>query len=283
MSRTVFVNGEYLPESEARISVFDRGLLFGDAVYEVCSVINGQLIDNKSHLARLQRSLDALGMAKPCSEESLISIQRTLVDRNALNEGLIYLQVSRGVADRDFYFPQGIEPSLVMFTQTKNLLNVDIESAALRVISLPDLRWGRRDIKTVGLLYPSMAKSEARAQGVQDAWLVDEQGFVTEATSSNAFILTQDNQLITRNTSHDILHGITRQAVITLAERSKIELVERPFTVAEACAAKEAFSTSASTFVMPVVELDASPIADGRVGPVARQLRRLYIESASSL
>lgn len=230
MSRTVYVNGEYLPESEARISVFDRGLLFGDAVYEVCSVINGQLIDNKSHLARLQRSLDALGMAKPCSDESLISIQKTLVDRNALNEGLIYLQVSRGVADRDFYFPQGIEPSLVMFTQTKNLLNVDIESAALRVICLPDLRWGRRDIKTVGLLYPSMAKSEARARGVQDAWLVDEQGFVTEAS-----------------------------------------------------AAKEAFSTSESTFVMPVVELDASPIADGRVGPVARQLRQLYIESASAL
>lgn len=283
MSRIVYVNGEYLPESEAKLSVFDRATLFGDAVYEVSSVINGQLIDNKAHLARLNRSLAALGIPHPCTDEALVGIQQTLLARNNLTEGVLYLQISRGVADRDFYFPQEIEPSLVMFTQQKNILGIDLDKSALRVITLPDLRWGRRDIKTVGLLYPSMAKSEARARGVQDAWLVDERGFVTEATSSNAFILTTDNRLVTRNLSSEILHGITRRAVITLAQAAAISLEERPFSCEEALAAKEAFSTSASTFVQPVVEIDGHSIGSGTVGPVARKLRQIYIEAASAL
>ncbi len=283
MSSVVYVNGELLPESEAKLSVFDRATLFGDAVYEVSSVINGQLIDNKSHLERLDRSLAALSMPKPCSNAELVKIQETLIEKNGLTEGVVYLQISRGVADRDFLFPEKPQPSLVMFTQRKNILALDIDQSALRVITLPDLRWGRRDIKTVGLLYSSMAKTEAKKQGAQDAWLVDDQGYITEATSSNAFILTQENELLTRNTSHDILHGITRQAVIRLAESTGLTLVERPFTPEEVYNAKEAFSTSASTFVMPVVEIDSHRIGEGSVGPIARQLRQIYIDTASTL
>ena len=283
MSSVVYVNGELLPESEAKLSVFDRATLFGDAVYEVTSVINGQLIDNKAHLERLNRSLAALSIPKPCTDTELIQIQQTLIEKNALNEGVIYLQVSRGVAERDFLFPDKSVPSLVMFTQRKNILSLDIDKSALRVITLPDLRWGRRDIKTVGLLYSSMAKTEAKIRGAQDAWLVDEQGFITEATSSNAFIVTQESELLTRNTSHDILHGITRQAVIRLADSAGLKIVERPFTPEDAYRAKEAFSTSASTFVMPVVELDGQRIGEGSVGPIARHLRQIYIESATSL
>lgn len=282
MSRVVYVNGDFVDQERAKISVFDRGFLFADAVYEVTTVINGRLVDNEAHLDRLDRSLAALNLVSPWSRSQLTAIQMELVERNSLAEGVLYLQISRGAAERDFNFPANPSPSLVMFTQAKAILAVDIDRSALSIVTLPDLRWGRRDIKTVGLLYPSMAKSEAKRSGADDAWLLDDSECVTEATSSNAFILTDENQLITRNLNENILHGITRAAVLALAAESGVGLQQRPFTLDELYRAKEAFSTSASTFVMPVVEVNGRAIGNGKVGPIARKLRELYIEFAST-
>ena len=211
VSRIVYVNGAYLPEEEARISVFDRGFLFADAVYEVTSVLDGRLVDFGGHLARLHRSLGALEMATPLDDADLEAMHRTLVARNGLDEGLVYMQVTRGAADRDFVYPECAEPGLVAFTQAKPLVDTRTAREGLRVISVQDIRWARRDIKTVQLLGPSMCKMVARKAGVDDAWFVDE-GFVTEGTSSNAWIVTADGAIVTRNVSTAILHGITRAA-----------------------------------------------------------------------
>ncbi len=280
--RTVYVNGEYLPENEAKISVFDRGFLFADGVYEVCSIIDGKLIDNAAHLARLQRSLDELKMALPCTLEELQEVQHEMVRRNDLDEGMLYLQVTRGAADRDFNFPAEATSSLVMFTQAKKLTWSPVADRGLKVVSLPDLRWGRRDIKTVQLLYPSMAKEEARARGADDAWLVED-GMVTEGTSNNAWIITSDGTLVTRQLSNAILHGITRRAVMRLAKERQIRIEERPFTIAEAQNASEAFVTSASAFVMPVVEIDGVLIGSGMPGELTRRLRSIYLDEAKTL
>lgn len=276
MSRTVYVNGAWLPEEEAKISVFDRGFLFADGVYEVTSVIDGRLVDFPGHAARLARSLSELEMASPVTEEQLLALHREIVARNALTEGMIYLQVTRGAADRDFTFPKDAAPSLVMFTQAKVLVDAPAAQTGFRVITVPDIRWGRRDIKTVQLLYPSMAKMMARKAGVDDAWLVED-GLVTEGTSNNAYIV-KGNRIITRNLTSDILHGITRAAVLKLAREAQMEVEERAFTVAEAQAADEAFSTAASIFVMPVIEIDGTRIGTGTPGPLARRLREIYID-----
>lgn len=279
MSRTVYVNGVYLPEEEARISVFDRGFLFADGVYEVCSVLRGKLVDNHGHLERLHRSLAELDMATPATDEEIEGIQMALVERNSVDEGLVYLQVTRGVADRDFAYPAGAEPSLVMFTQQKNVVANPQAEKGIAVISVDDIRWKRRDIKTVGLLAPCMAKMQARAVGADDAWMVED-GYVTEGSSNNAFIVNADGTLVTRQLGSEILAGITRRAVLRLAAEQQLKVEERPFTVEEAVNAREAFITSATAFVMPVVSIDSKPVADGRPGEMTRRLRDLYIQTA---
>jgi len=279
MSRIVYVNGDYLPEEDARISVFDRGFLMADAVYEVSAVMGGKLVDYPGHVARLHRSLDALKIAAPVSDDGLLEIHRELLRLNHLDEGLVYLQITRGAADRDFVWPKNARPSLVLFTQAKHFEDAEGPKHGIKVASVPDLRWGRRDIKTVQLLYPSFAKMEARAKGADDAWLVED-GFVTEGTSNNAYIVTRDGTIVTRNLSHDILHGITRASVLRLAAESQMKIEERPFTIAEAQAAAEAFITAASTFVCPVVEIDGVKVGSGKPGPVAKRLREIYLANA---
>lgn len=276
MSRIVYVNGEYLPEEDAKISVFDRGFLMADAVYEVTSIIDGKMLDFTGHAARLERSLNEIDMKAPCTMDELEAIHREMMARNNLTEGLIYLQVTRGAADRDFVFPVGVEPSLVLFTQAKSVIDSPIAKNGMKVISIPDIRWGRRDIKTTQLLAPSLGKMAAKAAGCDDAWLVED-GFVTEGTSNNAYIVKQDGTIVTRDLSHDILSGITRAAVLRFAAEAQIKVEERPFTIEEAKAAKEAFVTSATTFVGPVVEIDGVQIGDGKVGTTAQRLREIYI------
>ncbi|MAN13893.1 MAG: D-amino acid aminotransferase [Dinoroseobacter sp.] len=280
MPRTVYVNGEYLPETEARVSIFDRGFLFADGVYEVTSVLDGKLIDFNGHAARLQRSLGELQMANPTTREALLEIHRELVRRNDITDGLIYLQVTRGSdGDRDFVFPaEDTPPTIVLFTQDKpGLADNPVARTGIKIISIEDQRWARRDIKTVQLLYPSMGKMMAKAAGCDDAWMVED-GFVTEGTSNNAYIVTQDGTIVTRQLSNDILHGITRAAVLRFAREAQIRVEERPFTIEEAQAAREAFITSASAFVMPVVEIDGKPVSDGNVGKMATRIREIYLE-----
>ncbi len=280
MSRTVYVNGEYLPEEEATVSVFDRGFLFADAVYEVTTVLDSKLIDFPAHMARLKRSLKELEMGAPCDEAKLLEIHRKLVTANEIGNGLVYLQVSRGVADRDFHYPEpGTKPSLVLFTQSKDPIENELLKTGARVISIEDQRWGRRDIKTVQLLYPSMAKMAAQKAGADDAWFVED-GFVNEGTSNNTWIVTKDNTLVTRNLSTSILHGITRAAALRCAELLQMKVEERPFTIEEAKSASEAFFTSASAFVCPVVEIDGSSIGKGEPGPVTTKLREIYLEES---
>ena len=254
--RTVYVNGEYLPENEARVSIFDRGFLMADGVYEVTSVLDGKLIDFDGHAARLERSLGALDMVAPIEMHDLLEVHRELVRLNGINEGLIYMQITRGApADRDFAFPdpEVTKGTIVLFTQNKpGLADNPAAKKGMKVISIEDIRWGRRDIKTVQLLYPSMGKMMAKKAGVDDAWMVQD-GFVTEGTSNNAYIV-KGNKIITREASPDILKGITRTAVLRFAREAQMEVEERNFTIEEARQADEAFITSASTFVMPEVK-----------------------------
>jgi D-alanine transaminase len=278
MERIVYVNGDYLPEVDAKISVFDRGFLMADGVYEVTSVLDGKLVDFDGHVKRLMRSLRELDMKAPCTEEELLEIHRELVKRNAVTEGLVYLQVTRGVAERDFAYPKDAKPTLVMFTQTKALIDNPVAKQGIKVISIDDIRWGRRDIKTVQLLYPSMGKMMAKAAGADDAWMVED-GKVTEGTSNNAYIV-KNGKIITRQLSQEILHGITRAAVLRFAREAQMDVEERAFTIDEAKAADEAFFTSASAFVMPVVEIDGVTLGDGKPGPVTMRLREIYLEEA---
>ncbi len=277
MTRTVYVNGDYLPEDQAKVSIFDRGFLFADGVYEVTSVLDGKLIDFAGHAKRLQRSLDELQMANPVTEEELLAIHRELVRLNDIDEGLIYLQITRGAADRDFVFPKDPVPTIVLFTQSKpGLAENPTAKTGLKVISIEDLRWGRRDIKTVQLLYPSMGKMMAKAAGADDAWMVED-GHVTEGTSNNAYIV-KGNTIVTRNLGTEILHGITRAAVLRFAREAQMVVEERPFSLDEVQAADEAFITSASAFVMPVVEMDGAPIGSGAPGKVTARLREIYLD-----
>jgi D-alanine transaminase len=280
--RTVYVNGEYLPETEATISIFDRGFLMADGVYEVTSVLGGKLIDFGGHLARLERSLSELDMKKPAAFDDLLDIHRELVRVNGITDGLVYLQVTRGSdGDRDFVFPdpETTEPTLVLFTQSKpGLADNPAAKTGIKVIGIEDIRWGRRDIKTVQLLYPSMGKMMAKKAGADDAWMIED-GHVTEGTSNNAYIV-KGNTIVTRHLSTDILHGITRAAVLRFAREAQMHVEERAFTMDEAKAADEAFVTSASAFVMPVVEIDGTALGDGTPGPVARRLREIYLEES---
>jgi D-alanine transaminase len=281
MSRTVYVNGDFVAEADAKISVFDRGFLFADGVYEVTSVLDGKLIDYDGHAVRLQRSLDELEMAAPMAMEELLEVHRELVRLNEIENGLVYLQITRGnPGDRDFAYPPAeTKPTLVLFTQSKpNLPSNDAAAKGMTVISAPDMRWGRRDIKTVQLLYPSMAKMMAKAAGADDAWMVED-GFVTEGSSNNAYIV-KGNTIITRHLGNEILAGITRAAVLRFARESQMKVEERSFTIAEALEADEAFVTSATTFVMPVVAIDGETIGDGKQGNVAKRLREVYLDES---
>lgn len=282
--RTVYVNGAYVPENEARVSIFDRGLLFGDGIYEVSSVVGGKLVDFEGHWQRLQRSMTELGMACDLERDAIYGMHEELVRLNVIDEGLVYLQVTRGSAgDRDFPYHQlDIPKTVFAFTQEKSHLeNRQIETGQ-KVKLLEDLRWKRCDIKTVQLLYACMAKSQAMAEGYDDAWL-HRDGVILEGASNNAWIVTHDGALVTRHLSNDILAGITRQTALKCAELLQLKLEIRAFSVEEAKASKEAFLTSASNFVSPVVQLDEAVIGDGRPGPVTLRLREMYIREVTKL
>lgn len=281
MSRIVYINGEYMPETEAKVSIFDRGFVMGDAVYEVTCVLDGKLTDFEGHVARLGRSLKELGIVCDITRDEWLEIHRKLIELNGLTLGGVYLQVSRGNAgDRDFHFPPaGTPPTVVLYTQEQpQMLDGPKVEKGVKVISVPDLRWHRRDIKTVQLLYASMVKMQAEAAGKDDAWFVED-GFVTEGSSNNCYIV-KGNTIITRPLSNDILHGITRASLMRICAERQIKIEERLFTIEEAQQADEAFYTSASAFVMPIVEVDGVALSGGKPGPVAKHLREIYIEEA---
>lgn len=279
-ARTAWLDGAFLPLAEARVPVTDRGYLFADGVYEVTAVLDGRLVDAAAHLARLERSAAALGIPLPRDRGAIEAVARELVARDGIDQGTVYLQLTRGSAERDFLPPAGLAPSLLLFTQAKDILGNPAAGRGIAVATTPDLRWARRDIKSVMLLAQVLAKRAARAAGADDAWLVDADGLVTEGASATALIVTPAGALVTRPDGTDILPGCTRAAVQALATRDGVVVEERAFTVAEAQGAREAMITSASTFVLPVVRIDGRPVGDGTPGPVARRLRRLYVEAA---
>jgi D-alanine transaminase len=278
--RIVYLNGAFLPFEEARVPIMDRGFLFADGIYEVSAIIDGKLVDNAAHLARLDRSLGEIGIRNPHDAAGWEKLQTELVARNGVREGLVYMQVTRGVAERDFAFPKaGTEPTVMMFTQAKTVLANPLAESGARVITVEDLRWKRRDIKSVALLAQVLAKQQAAEAGVAEAWMVED-GAVTEGSSSTAFIVSRERVLVTRPLSTALLPGITRASVLKLAAEADLRVEERLIPVAEAYEAQEAFYTSASAFVMPVVEIDGRSIGEGCPGPLTRRLRELYIEAA---
>jgi D-alanine transaminase len=278
MNRVVYVNGSYVPEEQGKISIFDRGFLFADGIYEVTAVLNGKLVDYDAHMERLERSLGEIRMDWPCSKEELRAMHLEMVKRNHLDEGWIYMQITRGAADRDFKFPKGVKPTLIAFTQAKKLVDNPDAVKGVAVITVPDIRWARRDIKSVMLLAPVLGKQAAYEAGAFEAWMVED-GKVTEGTSSNAYIV-KDGKVITRGLSNNILAGCTRRALFRLAQEKGVTIEERLFTPEEAYGADEAFLTSASNFVMPIVEIDNKRIGGGQPGPVSRKLRELFLEEA---
>ena len=282
MSRTVYVNGEYLAEEDAKISIFDRGFLFADAIYEVTSVVESRLVDFDGHYGRLVRSSGELEIDLPASKDEILEIHRELVRLNGIVEGLVYMQISRGAADRDFAYPENCEQTIVLFTQHSPLQEMVDRPVGIRVISVDDLRWARRDIKTVQLLYPSMCKMMARKAGADDAWLIQD-GLVTEGTSNNAYIVTKSGAIVTRQLSNDILHGVTRAAVLRLAREAQMQVEERPFSIEEAQNASEAFITSATNFAKSVVSVDGVDIGSGKPGPVTARLREIYMDECRKL
>jgi len=282
MSRIAYVNGRYLPLRQAMVHVEDRGYQFGDAVYEVCEVRQGRLIDERRHLARLKRSLDELQIKLPMSPVALGIVLREVIARNRIDYGIVYLQVSRGVARRDHAFPTPeVPPSVVVTARPLNARrNEALAAAGIAVVSVPDNRWGRVDIKTTGLLPNVLARQAAITQGARDAWFVDKDGTVTEAASANAWIVTQAGRVVTRPADHGILKGITRTVLFDVIKAQGLSVEERAFALSEAYAAREAFVTAASQIVLPVVRIDGRAIGEGKPGPVATALRRAFHEYA---
>lgn len=276
-SRIVYVDGQFCPLAQAKVSIMDRGFLFGDGIYEVSAVLNGKLIDNLPHLERLDRSLNEIAIRNPHTIEQWIAIQRELIARNQLHEGLVYIEVTRGVYERDFVCPPDIAPTVVMFTQAKPFRDNPLAKTGAAIITLPDLRWKRRDIKSTALLAQVLAKQAAKAAGVAETWMVEE-GCVTEGASSTAFIVTKAGEIVTRELSNAVLPGVTRRTLIKLAENLQMKVVERPFTVDEALNAEEIFFTSASTIAMPVITIDGKTVGGGKPGPVVAKLREMYFE-----
>lgn len=280
MARIAYVNGSFVPLDEAKVSILDRGFLFADGIYEVTAVIDGRLIDTPRHMARLERSAREIGMRLAETAERIEAIERELIARNGLAEGVVYLQATRGVEDRDFLPSPDLAPTLVMFTQAKALVDNPAARSGIGVATVPDIRWGRRDIKSVMLLAQVLAKQEAARRGAQDAWLVTDEGMVTEGASSTAWILTRDGRLVTRNKSHVTLPGCTGDALADLVCELGLTIEYRPFAVEEAVDAQEAFNSAAGSLILPVVTIDGRTVGDGRPGPVTARLRAIYIEHA---
>ncbi len=283
MAGTAYVEGRYVPQVDARVHMEDRGYQFADGVYEVIAVHAGRLIDDEGHLARLERSLHALDIDAPMSRAALETVLREVIRRNRLQFGSLYLQITRGVAPRDHIYKDGMKPTV---TVTAKRISPPSRAASLRgyaVISVPDIRWARCDIKTVSLLPNIMGKNQAVRAGAAEAWMMDEKGLVTEGTSSNAWIVTQTGELVTRHLDEGILAGITRNAIIAHAQKFQIKVVERAFSLDEAKNAREAFFTSATAILRPVVKIDEVQIGDGQVGPVARRLVDAYFDALDAL
>jgi len=283
MPRIAYVNGRFVPHAAAAVHIEDRGFQFADGVYEVIALMNGRFADETGHLDRLERSLKELEMAWPMPRRSLQFVMREIVRRNRLKNAAIYMQVTRGVAPRDFKFPKNAKPTLVMTIRPASFDAGARKSAVRKVVTVPDIRWKRRDIKTTAMTAQVLAKQAAVAKGAYEAWMVDDNGFVTEGSSTNAWIVDKNNTLITRPTSSNaILKGVTRNALQALCKKEKIKIVERPFTVKEAYQAKEAFISAAVTLVMPVVEIDGHKIGNGKAGPVTSKVLDLYISYATN-
>jgi D-alanine transaminase len=280
MSRIAYVNGRYLPHREASVHIEDRGFQFADGVYEVVGVSNGNLLDEEPHWDRLDRSLKELSIAWPVSRPALRLIVREVLRRNGVRDGIVYLQVNRGVAPRDHVFPKGVAPSLVVTARRSKPASGAAQRKGVAVITIPDIRWKRCDIKTIALLPNVLGKQQAAEAGVFEALMVGEDGTVTEGTSTNIWIVTAAGELVTRKTDQSILSGITRNSLAKIAHEAQVKLIERPFTVAEAKAAREAFLTSTTAYVTQVVKIDGSPIGDGTPGPVTRRLQDLYRDYA---
>ncbi len=276
MNRTVYINGEFFPEEEAKISVFDRGFIFGDGVYEVVPVFLGKLVDKQYFIERLDRSLSELSIAWPCSPEAYIDVMAELIAKNELEEGVVYSQVTRGIAERDFPFPADTTPSFMAFTSVMNLLNNPAAETGIKVITTPDLRWKRRDIKSTNLLGQVLAKQDAVSRGGKEGWMVED-GFITEGVSSSAYIV-KDGVIITRPLSNTILPGIRRRTLLELADSENIRIEERLFSVKEALEADEAFISSATTMALGVVDIDGNQIGNGIPGPVTLRMRQLYAD-----
>ena len=276
MDRIIHLDGAFVPAADARVSVMDRGFLFADGIYEVSAVLGGGLVDNGAHLARLDRSLEAIGIANPHTPAEWARLQLELVRRNGLVEGLVYIQVTRGAAERDFGYAPDLVPTVVMLTQAKTIVDAPVQGRGARVVTRPDLRWARRDIKSVGLLAQVMAKREAAAAGASEVFMVED-GLITEGGSSTVFIVTREGAIVTRPLSTAVLPGITRLAVMRLAAEAGLTIQERAIGVEEACEAEEVFFTSASNFVVPVVSIDGRSIGDGRPGPRTKRLMALYV------
>ncbi|RFB80262.1 D-amino-acid transaminase [Methylovirgula sp. 4M-Z18] len=282
MSRIAYVNGRYLPHASAGVHIEDRGYQFADGVYEVCEVRDGKLVDATRHLARLERSLNELRIAKPLSDAALKVVLREVVARNRVEHGLVYMQVTRGVAPRDHAFPaKPIRPALVVTAKSSHVQKAESNAEkGVAVVTVPETRWARPDIKTVGLLANVLARQAARDQGAYEAWFVDAEGYVTEGASTNAWIVTGDGHFVTRHADNAILKGITRTTLIDLLKREGLKLIERPFTPDEAKTAREAFITSATSIVLPVVSVDGVPIGNGHPGSLATKLRATFHEIA---
>ena len=281
MEQIVYLDGAFVPVADAKVSVFDRGFLFADGIYEVAAVLDGKLIDNASHLARLERSVGEIELALPETTARIQEIQKELVARNNLVKGMVYLEVTRGAdSGRDFAFPKAdVKPTLIMFTSVKDIVNAPSARTGIGVITVPDLRWTRRDIKSVALLAQVLAKQAAAEANAGEAWMIED-GKVTEGGSSSCFILTQDDVIVTRQNGSAILPGCTRKAVVKLAEERQLRVEERAFSVEEALAAKEAFITSATVFVQAVVSIDGKKVGNGRPGPMTDRLREIYVDFA---
>jgi D-alanine transaminase len=277
MSRVAYVNGRYLPRERARVSIEDRGFQFADGVYEICEVRGGRIVDERRHMARLDRSLNELRIARPMTPAALSIVMRETIRRNRVRDGIVYIEITRGTARRDFPFPPGIRPSLIVTARSNDLSRIEQMAAdGVSVVTVPDIRWGRVDIKSVALLPNVLAKQAAHEQGAREAWLVDKQGRITEGASSNAWIVARDGKVVTHPLGADILPGITRSVVLDVIKAQGLAFEERAFTLEEAYAAREAFITSASQIVIPVVSINGRPVGNGAPGLIASGLRRDY-------
>ena len=278
MSNIVFLNGDFLPAEDAKVSIFDRGYLFGDGIYEVVPVINGKVIDKEPFFERFDGSLSKISLKAPYCKQEIIAILDTLIAKNDLVEGGIYMQVTRGVAPREFYFPENTPTTFTAFVFHKSIIDAPLAKVGVKVVSCEDIRWKRRDIKSISLLGQVLAKEEVHQKGAFEGWMVED-GFVTEGTSSAAFII-KDGVIITRPLSNAILPSIRRKLLLEYSKEHNIKVEERLFSLEEALSADEAFMASATVFLLPIIEIDGKPIGSGKPGEMVKKLRALYVEAA---